>query len=96
MNFPAIRQPSAIIPIGLSVAALSAILCHIALHGVAPQADEGTAAHLWQIAMAAQVPVVIFHAVKWLPRTPGAAVRVLTVQAAAALAALLPVYWLGW
>lgn len=45
--------------------------------------------------MAGQAPVVAFYALKWLPRTPGVAVKVLAVQAVAALAALAPVYWLG-
>ena len=90
------RQPSAVVPIAMSVAALVAVLCHIALFGTAPEPDEGTAAHIWQILMAGQVPVVAFHAVKWLPRAPGTALRVLAAQLGAALGALAPVYWLGW
>jgi hypothetical protein len=72
------------------------VLCHIATSGIAPQADEGAAAHIWQLLMAGQVPIVGFYAVKWLPRAPRTALQVLTVQGGAALAALAPVYWLGW
>ena len=90
------RQPSALIPIFMSVAALATVLQHIVLVGVAPQADEGAAAHIWQLLMAGQVPIVAFYAVKWLPKAPNTAMLVIAVQVGAALAALAPVYLLGW
>src|SRR5437773_8760571 len=96
MNVSPARQPSAFIPIAMSIAALITVLYHIAMSGVARETDEGAAAHIWQLLMAGQVPIVAFHAVKWLPRAPGTALRILAVQAGAALAALAPVYWLGW
>ena len=40
------------IPIGMSLAALALVLGHIALYGTAREADEGAAAHLWQLLMA--------------------------------------------
>jgi hypothetical protein len=80
----------------MSLAALAAVAAHIARFGTAPQPDEGTAAHIWQLLMAGQLPVVAFHAIKWLPRAPGAALRTLAVHVAAALAAMAPVYLLGW
>ena len=96
MNVSPARQPSAFIPIAMSIAALITVLYHIAMSGTARETDEGAAAHIWQLLMAGQVPIVAFHAVKWLPRAPGTALRILAVQAGAALAALAPVYWLGW
>ncbi|MDQ6664765.1 MAG: hypothetical protein M3Z23_10265 [Acidobacteriota bacterium] len=95
MNVSPARQPSAFIPIAMSIAALVTVLYHIAMFGIAREADEGAAAHMWQLLMAGQVPVVAFYAVKWLPRAPKTALQVLGVQAGAALAALAPVYWLG-
>ena len=80
----------------MSIAALAAVLSHLAMFGAAPQVDEGAAAHIWQLLMAGQVPVVLFYAIRWLPRNPKAALWVLAVQAGAALAAMAPVYWLGW
>ena len=68
MNLSPIRQPSAIIPVAMSIAALVTLLCHALVFGLAPEADEGAAAHIWQLLMAGQIPVVIFYAVKWLPR----------------------------
>ncbi len=96
MSVSPVRQPSAVIPIAMSVAALAAVFYHIARFGTAPQADEGAAAHVWQLLMAGQVPVVVFYAAKWLPRAPGPATMVLALQVGAALAALAPVYILGW
>ena len=96
MNMSLVKQPSALIPLALSCAALALVLGHIALVGVAREADEGTAAHLWQLLMAGQVPVVAFFAIKWLPRSPRQALLVLALQGGAALAALAPVFLLNW
>src|SRR6266700_1656772 len=75
-------------------AALATVLIHIALFGLVREADEGTAAHIFQLLMIAQVPIVAFFAIKWLPRTPRQALPSLALQAAAALAALAPVFFL--
>ena len=96
MNSTIVRRPSALIPLAMSGAALAVVVGHIAVAGIARQADEGTAAHLWQLMMAGQVPVVAYFAARWLPRAPGQALAVLALQAAAALAALAPVYLLNW
>ena len=79
----------------MSLAALAIVLGHIALFGVTREADEGAAAHLWQLLMAGQLPIVAFFAIKWLPRRPSQALLVLALQAGAALAALAPVYLLN-
>jgi hypothetical protein len=79
----------------MSVAALATVVVHVAMFGTAREADEGTAAHLFQLLMVAQVPIIAFFAVKWLPRTPRQAVQILGLQAGAALAALAPVFLLN-
>ena len=89
-----IKQPSAFIPVVMSLAALAVVLAHVAMFGIVHEADEGTAAHLWQLLMAAQVPIIAFFAIKWLPRTPKQALFVLALQVVAALAALAPVFFL--
>ena len=96
MNFSAVKQPSALVPLAMSCAALALVLGHIALVGMAREAAEGTAAHLWQLLMAGQVPVVAFFALTWLPRSPRQALLVLALQAGAAFAALAPVFLLHW
>ena len=89
------KQPSAFIPVAMSLAALGAIGVHIALRGTAPQADEGAAAHIWQLLMAGQLPVLAFFAIKWLPKAPKQTLPVMALQAGAALASLAPVFFLG-
>lgn len=96
MHVLPLKQPSAWLPIAMSLAALSVVFGHIAMFGIARQADEGTAAHLWQLLMAGQVPIIVYFAVKWLPRGPGQALPVLALQVVAALAACAPVYWFQW
>jgi hypothetical protein len=91
-----LKHPSAFLPVAMSVAALATVLMFVALHGTAPQADEGAAAYIWQLLMAAQVPVVLFFAIKWLPRSPRQALPVLGLQVGAALAAMAPVFLLHW
>ena len=97
MNAPAmIKQPSAFLPVVMSLAALATVLLRIALVGTAPEPDEGAAAHLWQLLMALQLPVIALFAIKWLPQSPKQALLVLGLQAGAALAALAPVFILHW
>jgi hypothetical protein len=91
-----IRRPSAFVPVAMSLAALAIVFVHIIKSGTAPEADEGTAAHLWQVLMAAQIPFVAFFAIRWLPQSPRSALPVLALQAIAAIAALAPVYLLHW
>jgi hypothetical protein len=45
--------------------------------------------------MAGQLPVLLFFAIKWLPRAPRQTLYVLALQAGAVLAAMAPVYFLG-
>ena len=79
----------------MSLGALTVVLVHIVLVGNAREADEGTAARIWQLLMAAQVPMVAFFAFEWLPQAPRQALPVFALQAAAALMAMAPVYVLG-
>jgi hypothetical protein len=72
------------------------VLLHLTFVGVARQADEGAEAHLCQLLMVGQIPVVAFFVLTRLARDPASALRVLGVQAAAALAAMAPVYLLRW
>jgi len=88
------KKPSASLPLAMSLIALAMVLGHIAIYGVAREADEGAAAHLWQLLMAGQLPIVAFFAIKWLPRVPRQALYVLALQAAAWLASMAPVFFL--
>jgi hypothetical protein len=96
MNATLLRRPSALLPVVMSLAALATVMAYASMFGTARQADEGTAAHIWQLLMAGQLPVVAFFAIKWLPAEPRQAVLVLALQVGAALAALFPVWWFQW
>ena len=91
-----LKHPSAFLPVAMSLGALTTVLIFIVLHGPAPQADEGAAAHIWQLLMAAQAPIVLFFAIKRVPQSPRQAVPILALQVGAALAAMAPVFLLHW
>src|SRR3954465_12741042 len=91
-----LKHPNAFLPVVMSLGAIAAILLFISLHGTGPQADEGAEAHIWQLLMAGQLPIVLFFLIKWLPQSPYEVAVVLTLQIVAALAAIVPVYLLGW
>lgn len=90
-----LKQPSAWLPLAMSLAALAVVIGYIARIGTARQADEGLAAHLWQMLMAAQLPIIAFFAIMYLPQKPKQAVLVLALQIVAVLAACAPVFLLG-
>ncbi|MDQ2914225.1 MAG: hypothetical protein M3T56_13335 [Chloroflexota bacterium] len=91
MTVTPLKQWSALLPLAMSIAGLALVLGHVAVSGGGREADEGTAARLWWLLMAAQVPVVAFFAIVWLPRAPRTALVVLALQAAAVLANLAAV-----
>ena len=79
---------SAILPLAMSLAGLALIFGHVAISAGVRETDEGTAAHLWQLLMAAQVPVVAAFAITWLSRAPMQALLVLALQVVAVIANL--------
>jgi hypothetical protein len=96
MDDALLKRPGALIPVAMSAAALATVIGYAAMFGTARQADEGAAAHVWQLLMAGQVPVVAFFAIKWLPTEPRQTLLVLALQVGAALAAMFPVWWFHW
>jgi hypothetical protein len=88
-----LKQPGAWLPIAMSLAALAVTGGSLAIFGAVRDADEGAAAHLWQLLMAMQVPVVAWFAVQWLRRAPKQALQVLALQALAAAVAVAPVWF---
>ncbi len=89
-----LKNPSAFLPLVMSLSAFATVIIYVALFGTARQADENAAAHIWQLLMACQVPIIAFFAFRWLPRSPKQALLVLALQGGAALMALAPVYLL--
>ena len=95
MNFSMVmKRPTAFLPVAMSLAALALVLGHTAVFGVVHEVDEGTPAHLFQLLIAGQLPIVAVFAITWLPRAPRQGMQILALQAAAGLAALAPVFFL--
>ena len=90
------RQPTGYLPVAMSLGALAMIVWFVAAHGVVHKSDEGAQAHLWQLLVAGQVPIVGYFAFTWLPRAGRPALVVVAIQAAALmLLAFVPLWSLG-
>lgn len=89
------QVPSAFAPILMSLAALVVVTVHVARFGAAIETDEGVAAHLWQLLMVGQLPMIAVFAIKRLRLVPREACVVLGLQFVAAATAAAPVFFLG-
>jgi hypothetical protein len=89
-----VSKPSAFLPMAMSFAALAMVLVSIGMFGVVHERDEGAVAHIWQLLMAGQMPILAFFILRWLPRAPKQTLFVFALQTGAALAAMAPVYYL--
>jgi len=90
------KKASALVPVLMSLAALVLVGIQLLTHGMKPEADEGTVAHLYQLLVVAQLPVIAFFVYRWLRLAPTKALTVVVVQALALVAALIPVHMMGW
>ena len=93
-NVSLIKQPSVLLMLAMSLAALAIVLGHVAIFGIVHETDEGTAAHLWQILMALQLPIVAYFMLKWLPKRPKESLLVLALLAGTWVANFAAVYFL--
>ena len=90
------RHPAGYLPVAMSLGALAMIVWFIAVHGVVHQPDEGAQAHLWQLLVAGQVPLIAYFAYMWPPTARRPALTLLALQAAAImLLAVAPLWALG-
>ena len=68
------RRPSAWLPLSMSLSALTMVVVSLAIGlaqggKVTRDPDEGAIAHIWQLLMTVQMPIVLFFAIKWLRRS---------------------------
>jgi uncharacterized BrkB/YihY/UPF0761 family membrane protein len=89
MDVSLLKKPSAVIPLVISFAALTLVLVGRSLFNGGDEIDVPNLTRVFRIVLAAQIPLVLFFLYKWLPRKPNEALRVLALQAAAALLALV-------
>ena len=90
-----LKRPSAFLPMAMSLIALAIVLSAVAMDGTPRGGDEGAVAHLWQLLMAGQMPIIAFFAIKWMRQAPRQTFSVLSLQAGAVLAACAPVFLLN-
>ena len=95
-----VRKPSAFLPMAMSLTALAVLFvsfAYVIAHGghwpPEREPDEGATAHIWQLLMGGQLPVLAFFAIKWLPKAPKQTLYVLAIQVGAALSAMAPVFY---
>jgi len=93
MNSSTLTRPSAWLPLAMSFAALCVVAGHVIFFGHAHETDESAAAHLFQLLITLQIPVIAFFAFKWLRRNPKYAMGVLALQALAGVVACAPVWY---
>src|SRR3954447_6114287 len=94
LRFLASRM-SALLPIGMSLSAIGVLVAALLYGwGVSTTGDEGAAAHLWQLLMAGQIPVIAYFALRYLSQAPREGSIVLAAQLAAGVAAAAPVFLL--
>lgn len=89
-----LKKRSAFLPLGMSLAALVLVVAHFAVFGITHDPDEGAAAHVFQLLMVAQMPIVAFFVVEWLPQAPKEGLVVLALLAVLWLAAFAGVFFL--
>lgn len=89
------RKPSAALPFTMSLGALAVVSTTLAIYGARHGADEGASAHIFQLLIGLQLPLLAFFAFKWLRSDPRAGLSVLALNGAAIAAALFPVWWFG-
>lgn len=95
MNFTTLlKTPSALAPLVMSLTAFLLILVVVSSVGITQQHDEGAPARLFQLLIVLQLPIMVFFAVKWLPRSPRLSLLVMLLQMGAASAAVATIVWL--
>ena len=89
-----LKQPSAWVPLVMSLSAFAFLLGYVAMFGVVHHTEEGAPARIFQLVMIAQMPIIAYFAVKWLPKRPTGSLLVLALQAVAWIIPILVVIWL--
>jgi hypothetical protein len=89
-----VNRITLILPLVLSALAFALVMISV-LSGVPPQPDENASAHIWQLLMAAQLPLVVLFlaTADWRSWSPA---LLFGLQVAAIAAACAPVWLAGY
>jgi len=93
MNVPKLRNPTVFLPLAMSLLALGMVLVHFTIFGIVKETDEGTAAHIFQLLMVGQFPIVAFLSFRWLAIAPRQTLFFIVFQVVAALATIITVFF---
>ena len=93
-----IRKPSAWLPMAISLVVMTSILGYVAVatFGVVPDDGSRIFSMYFQWLTLAQAPIVVFFAIKWLPRQPKQAALILALQVIAAVISIAPIGIFEW
>lgn len=73
----------------MSVAALILVYGYFIFSGTPNTGgDEGIAARIFQLLLVGQIPIILYFAIKWVPKVPRESLRILVIQVFAALSTL--------
>lgn len=80
----------------MSLAAFVLLVAYVFFFGITrdTQQDEGTAAHLFQILMGGQVPIVGWFIVRWIHEEPKRVIQIAALQMVAAAIPMLVLFFL--
>ena len=92
-NNSLLKQPSAWIPLAMSLAALAMVLGYVAIFGIVHHQEERLPARIFQLIMLAQLPIAAFFAFQWLPKRPIQALAVLALQAVGWIIPIITIIW---
>ncbi len=93
--FELLKKPSAFLPILMSALVICMEIFVLSTGiGVDTSGDEGVAAHLFQILMGLQVPLIGYFVIRWIPAFPKQGVQILALQIMAGVLACAPVFFL--
>ena len=85
-------------PIAISLVVLTSILGYVAVatFGVVPEDGSRIFSIYFQWLTLAQVPIIVFFAIKWLPRQSKQAALILALQIIAAVISIAPIGLFEW
>jgi len=95
MKLTDLSATSAWLPLAMSALACVVVIDHLWVAGAVAEADEGAAAHLWQLLMVGQLPLIAWCLWKQWPRSPWVAASVFAAQVVGLLVAAAPVALMG-
>jgi len=95
MNWAAFKPPAAWFPLLMSAASCAVVTLVISGAGAVRDLDEGVAAHVWQLLVIGQVPLIAWSFFRRWPQSRQTACAVLAVHMVGLAVAAAPVALLG-